>query len=97
MIPIKNLSGGVTQCPSQWTFQTFEDRWVYVRYRHGCLTISVGTSDHVVTAVDGVLIFEQMLSDNPYDGYIEWPNVLKILKNITKKEIDRKLRQRSLE
>lgn len=87
MILIKNLSGGVTQCPSQWQFQTFEDRWVYVRYRHGYLTISMGDSENPASAVGGICIFEQMLSDNPYDGYIKWPSVLKILKKITKRQI----------
>ena len=91
MIAIKNLSGGITQCPSQWQFQTFEDRWVYVRYRHGYLTISIGNSEDPISAVGGVLIFEQMLSNNPYDGYIEWEDVLKILKKLTKKQIKEKI------
>ena len=28
-------------CPSQWEGETDDGRFVYVRYRHGCLTVSV--------------------------------------------------------
>ncbi len=99
MIPIKNLEKTCDSCPSQWEFTTFENRPVYVRYRWGFLSISIGKPNiHESSYSDetSALLYGGYLSDDMYDGHLEWETVLNILKKITKKEIYRKLKQRKI-
>jgi len=86
-IEINNLNNTTVACPSQWEFFTFDEIPVYVRYRWGYLTISIGISgEDISTAYNGTCIFEREIG-NSADGFIEWPVVKKILNEITKKQI----------
>ena len=86
-IEINNLNNTTIACPSQWEFFTFDKIPVYVRYRWGYLTISIGTSGgDISTAYDGTHIFAKELG-NSADGFIEWAAVKKILNKITTKQV----------
>ena len=43
-------------CPSQWEGKTSDGRFVYVRYRYGCLQVSFG--DSLMDAVGDETIFK---------------------------------------
>jgi len=55
--------------PSQWEGQTSDGRYVYVRYRWGCLEIGIGHSLEEAISNSGEL-FEQQLGER-YDGSME--------------------------
>ena len=87
MIEVKNLEQTCDACPSQWEFRTFENRPVYVRYRWGNLTVSVGPSNgDVYDAVGGIDIVAESLGD-PMDGFIEWAQVEEYLYKLNQDEL----------
>jgi hypothetical protein len=77
-----------TTCPTQWEGATDDDRDVYVRYRHGRLTVRLGAKNkHGAMSVfqDGAEIVKNIIVGGPHDGFmsyrelkawlsdIEWP------------------------
>lgn len=78
---VENLVQTCWACPSQWEFTTDEDRPVYVRFRHGWLSIRVGEPGRS----DGVIGREILgidLSSQGLDGVIAWDEVEPRIKNI---------------
>jgi len=57
------------QSPSQWEGETSDGRFVYVRYRWGCLEIGIGQSLEDALSNSGKF-FEQHLGER-YDGSME--------------------------
>jgi hypothetical protein len=88
MIEIKELTQTCQACPSQWEFYTFDNRPVYVRYRWGFLSVSIGKQNGILTdaVINGVTIIGKEIGNN-MDGFIEWGYVEKELNKLTKKEI----------
>jgi len=70
--------------PSQWEAKTADGRYLYVRYRWGCLEIGIGVSMDEAIA-NGGNFFEKQLGDKldgsmgledlrkATSGLIEWP------------------------
>lgn len=83
MIEIKNLTQTCGACPSQWEFETFEDRMGYVRYRWGHLTVQVSRPNaDVMDAIDGPYQVSECLGDE-FDGVISWEDVLPHIEKLT--------------
>lgn len=87
MIEINELEQTCQACPAQWEFYTFDNRPVYVRYRWGFLSVSVGKQCGALPdAIDGTVIIGKELG-NSMDGFIEWEQVKEELNKLTKKEV----------
>lgn len=88
MIEINELVQTCMACPSQWEFYTFDNRPVYVRYRWGFLSVSVGKKYGTFTdaIMDGAIIIGKEIG-NSMDGYIKWEQVKEELDKLTKKEV----------
>jgi len=75
-------------CPAQWEFRTCQNRPVYVRYRHGYLSIKIGEPDaSIFSAVSGRSLFGEGRG-GPYDGTIEWEMVKEIIDGLPNNCID---------
>jgi len=64
--------------PSQWHGRTEDNRKVYIRYRHGRLSVRIGkpgSHDHPIE-----IYHEYIEKEN--DGYIEWKEIKKRIKRI---------------
>ena len=87
MIEVKNLQKTCETCPSQWEFQTFQDRPVYVRYRWGTLDIRIGRpGKDVWDAVNGPSIVYESLGEE-FDGSLSWSEVESKLKLLSQDQI----------
>ena len=85
MITVTKAERTCSACPAQWDALTDDDREVYVRYRHGWLTVSVGDpGDHSEFAgVRGAEIVCENLGSSGFLSYndlkeftkdaIRWP------------------------
>jgi len=59
---IKNLVKICSAYPLQFKFKTFENIYVYIRYRHGTLLISIGDpGKDVMSAVGGIEIYRDYI------------------------------------
>lgn len=77
---VKSIIRTCYACPSQWEGETEDGRKVYVRYRHGLLSVGLGaTMDEAVDDSPGW--FESVLTDED-DGFMRWADVEK-LANVT--------------
>jgi len=74
-----------TACPSQWDAVTDDNRIVYIRYRWGHLTISVGEPNDTDewAGVNGRVIFAESIGDS-FDGFMTYTQ----LTEYTRKLID---------
>ena len=74
-------------CPSQWEGKLSDGRMVYIRYRWGHLSIRISEkpTDDIMEAVDGKLLLEKDVSENPFDGYMDWFTMMNYLKEALKK------------
>lgn len=88
MIEINELEQTCMACPSQWEFYTFDNRPVYVRYRWGFLSVSVGKQHGTFTdaIMNGTTIIGKEIG-NSLDGFIEWEQVKEELNKLTKEEV----------
>ena len=70
-IRVVSLTQTCSACPSQWSGHTDDRRAVYVRYRWGRLTVSVGAQDDFseFAGVQGEEVFSAQLGDE-YDGVL---------------------------
>lgn len=72
-LKIASLTQTCSACPSQWEGNLEDGRMIYIRYRHGWLSVSVSpkpTTD-VSKAVMGESIYSESIGDD-LDGFIEW-------------------------
>jgi hypothetical protein len=69
---ITELKCTCSSCPTQWEGWTDDRRQIYVRYRHGYLSIRVGKPDDAeeFAAVRGKKIFGKQLGGE-FDGILE--------------------------
>ena len=70
VVEVEQTCGG---WPAQWEGRTDDGRWIYARYRHGCLGIGVGaTLDEAVVASfsDDALVSKQI--GERLDGEMSW-------------------------
>ena len=76
-IEINNLRQTCDVCPSQWEFETYENRSVYVRYRYGNLTVQIGEPNSSVfeTAGSSEYYIDKTIGGD-WDGWISWAEVL---------------------
>ena len=67
-------------CPSQWDAKTKDGRNVYIRYRWGKLSVSVGEpgDDEEMSGVNGDCVFAGAIGDS-YDGMLEYKDLKAIL------------------
>lgn len=69
-------------CPSSWTARTIKDnRPVYIRFRWGCLSITVGDPEDSDVDDNSNIVYDEQISDG-MDGIISWNKVEKILNKI---------------
>jgi len=80
---VKNLIQTCEACPSQWEFRTSGNRYCYVRYRWGILSIRIGPPDSkdVMDAVMGDTVYYKR-HGHEYDGFISWDVVEPIVRAI---------------
>lgn len=68
-------------CPSQWEGRTDDNRSIYVRYRWGHLSITVGSKGGDITdAVMGQSVFEVDYGDG-LDGVLEYEELKELTAN----------------
>jgi len=68
-VVVTHLVRTCSRSPSQWEGQTSDGRFVYVRYRWGCLQIGIGPSlDDAIS--NGGNLFERQLGGR-HDGAME--------------------------
>lgn len=69
---LRNLKMITSACPTQWEAKNEEGEYVYIRYRFGILSASVGEdhkrafSDVVGDGLDGTMSTEDMLKHTQY-------------------------------
>lgn len=86
-IEIFKLKQTCPACPAQWEFITFQNRPVYVRYRWGYLSVSIGSPNgDISSAVRGYEIICEKLGDN-FDGSLDWDVVDEKLYQIDQKAL----------
>jgi hypothetical protein len=70
-VKVTSLFKTCNSCPSQWEGGTQDNRQIYIRYRYGRLTVSVGDvgDDDEFAAVRGEVIFSDDIGDD-LDGYL---------------------------
>lgn len=75
-LTIKNIVQTCYACPSQWEAETLDGKAVYIRYRHGVLSVRLGKT--IYQAINkGKLRFHELVGgDN--DGYITLSKVAKL-------------------
>jgi hypothetical protein len=78
---IKLLEKTCDACPAQWEGITEDNRKIYIRYRWGCLSVSIGMPDDMseFAASEGNEIFFAE-RDNRWDGIMDEDT----LKDLTK-------------
>ena len=75
---ISDIRQTCTACPSQWEAVTTNNRPVYIRYRHGYLSVQIGfAGGDMKTALDSEEWFGKQLFDED-DGWIEFDEVCRI-------------------
>ena len=84
---IKELKQTCFACPSQWEGKLSDGRMIHIRYRWGHLSIRISEkpTDDIMEAVDGKLLLEKDVSENPFDGYMDWFTMMNYLKEALKK------------
>ena len=70
-------------CPSQWEGVTDDHRMIYVRYRWGELTVSIGASGDIdrFAAVGGKCILSKQLGDE-LDGVLSFEELVEATRDI---------------
>jgi len=75
-VELSRLEQTGRDCPSQWDAWTDDGRYLYIRYRHGCLTVEAanskqdwwdGTTEHLL---------EAQLSPDQWDGRLTTADML---------------------
>ena len=86
MITVKEIHKTSTACPSQWEGWTDDNRQIYVRYRWGYLSVSVGKVDDKteMAAVDGEEIFSYINNREPLGGYMTYTALKRLTKSAIK-------------
>ena len=70
MLKINHIKKTCDACPTQWEGTLEDGRMIYVRYRWGCLEISLSakpTTD-IFEAVSGGYIFDERVGKSSWDG-----------------------------
>jgi hypothetical protein len=78
MLQVETLTQTCTACPSQWEGRLVDGRPIYIRFRHGELSIRIGRPDGgIESAINGPVWFEWE-ADNGLDGEISLDEVFKL-------------------
>lgn len=65
-------------CPAQWEARTHGGKYIYIRYRYGCLAVGIGTS--LMGAVDNTFNTDALFGEQiggEYDGSIGLSEVIR--------------------
>jgi len=82
MIKVKEIIQTCPACPSQWEGVTDDGRPIYIRYRWGSLSVSIGEKGGDVTsAVRGEVILGKELGEG-LDGSLEYSKLREVVKNV---------------
>jgi len=79
LITVSHIERTCEASPSQWEGKTNDGQWVYVRYRWGSLTVSIG--DTASNAVSGKVIFRKSM-DDPLGGYLSYRELIKATEGV---------------
>jgi hypothetical protein len=73
MIKVVKIIKTCNMCPAQWDGVTDDNRQFYVRYRWGCLTVSIGEPGDAseYAAVVGRIVFNRQLG-GPFAGSMDY-------------------------
>ena len=73
MVKVKEIVNTCDSCPAQWEGITDDNRQIYVRYRWGCLAISIGEmgdmSEFAAVRGEEILFVDR---DDEYHGTMEY-------------------------
>jgi len=86
---MKKLERTCFACPSQWEGELEDGRMIYIRYRWGCLEVSISgnATDDISDAVKGETIFQEYIGGD-YDGVMDNEEMLSILKDVIECDIE---------
>ncbi len=76
IISIKELVPLCRGCPSDWETTDHLDRYIYIRFRWGRLTVSVGETETTTER-----IYSEQVSDH-YDGFMEAAQMIEHTKGV---------------
>jgi len=81
-----NISQTCRARPSQWEGKTEDGRKVYIHYRWGHLSVSLGEigDKDELAGVNGKIVFSKQLDKDGWDGFLTFDE----LKDITKNKIE---------
>jgi hypothetical protein len=82
-IQIKSLRMTCESCPVQYEGWTVDNRQIYIRYRFGYLTVSVGKvgDDEEFAAVNGECVFSKRMGGE-YDGFLSSVDLVKAIRGV---------------
>jgi hypothetical protein len=83
LIQIKSLRLTCESCPVQYEGWTVDNRQIYIRYRFGYLTVSVGKvgDDEEFAAVNGERVFRKRIGGE-YDGYLSSVDLVEAIRDV---------------
>ena len=65
-----------TDCPAQWHAWTEDGRCLYIRYRHGWLSVEAAATEDALDTGEVEEIYECQLTVNQWDGFITTDQML---------------------
>ena len=77
-VRIKEINRTCLACPSQWEGEDVKGRYIYIRFRHGTLSLCINDIDNVIYRKQ----IQKYGTKN--DGYIEIDEVLELIPFLSK-------------
>jgi len=77
---VGKLSKTCHACPAQWEGETVDGRFIYVRYRWGCLTAGIGTNIEAAVDASGNLFSE--IIGYEYDADMTTAEMCRLLRQV---------------
>ncbi len=79
---VKTIKQTCLACPSQWEGELQDSQPIYIRYRWGTLTVSVGkVGDLFDNLLSWKVVYKDQIGEQ-FDGVISWEEVEKIIGGI---------------
>lgn len=88
-LSVKSVNMTCSACPSQWEGKLIDGRMYYVRYRWGCLSVSISKepTDDVMDTVGGQEIHYSEPGDG-FDGSMDTLTMKSIVKELSFEDCD---------
>lgn len=75
MIVVTEITRTCSACPAQWEGRLDDGRFIYIRFRWGCLGVEVGSTPD--KAIDGETVFE-WTDTSGWNGFMKYDELKKL-------------------